>query len=202
MFRVALTGGIASGKSVVANEFAALGVPVLDTDQIARDIVEPGTPALARIVAEFGADMLDASGHMDRRKMRDRVFADSSERKKLEAITHPAIREELARRSALANGPYQIHAIPLFAEGGGKGDYHRILVVDCPEDLQVQRLVARDAMNETQARKIMAVQASRDQRRKLATDIIANDGTIDTLREQVRLLHERYCVLANAQHAR
>src|SRR5262245_41243862 len=118
---IALTGGIASGKSAVAQLFEQQGVPVLDTDQIARDVVEPGTPAFAQILEVFGRDVLDASGRLDRRSLRERVFANPQERQMLEAITHPAIREELARRSAHAGGPYQIHVIPLLIEGGRTG---------------------------------------------------------------------------------
>ncbi|HJY40671.1 MAG TPA: dephospho-CoA kinase, partial [Steroidobacteraceae bacterium] len=139
---IALTGGIASGKSAVAEEFAKLGVPVLDTDQIARDVVAPGSPALGQLVAEFGPEILDGNGRLDRAHMRERVFGDPEQRRKLEAITHPAIRAELARRSAEAGGDYQIHVIPLLVETGRADAYDRVLVVDCPEEAQLQRLQA------------------------------------------------------------
>jgi dephospho-CoA kinase len=199
VFRVALTGGIASGKSAAADEFAALGIPVLDTDQIARDVVEPGTSALRLIVAEFGADVLDAGGRLDRRKMRERVFAHPNERKILESITHPAIRAELARRASLATGIYQVHAIPLFVEGGAKGNYDRVLVIDCPEDLQMSRLLQRDGMNEVEARRILDAQATRALRLAAATDVITNNEGIAELRAEVRRLHERYAQLAAAK---
>ena len=128
--RIALTGGIASGKTAVADLFAQLGIPVIDTDQIARDVVEPGQPALAQIAQSFGAEVLDASGRLDRARMRERVFSDPAQRKLLESILHPAIREELARRSQAARGPYQIHVIPLLVESGQRGNYDRVLVVD------------------------------------------------------------------------
>lgn len=189
---IALTGGIASGKSAAATFFSDLGVPVFDTDQIARDVVEPGMPALAQLVAAFGEDILDASGRMDRTRMRERVFNDPAQRKRLEAITHPAIRAELARRSQQAEGPYQIHVIPLLVEGGRASAYDRVLVVDAPEEQQLRRLMARDASSETQARRILAVQATRQQRLAIADDVIENTGTLEALREQVHSLHRSY----------
>jgi dephospho-CoA kinase len=193
---VALTGGIASGKTAAAEMFAALGVPVLDTDQIARDVVEPGTPVLGRLVAEFGAGILDAAGRLDRPAMRQRVFADPQMRKRLEAITHPAIREELARRSTSAGGLYQIHVIPLLVEAGRSAAFDRVLVVDCPEEEQVRRLVARDGSNEQEARRILAAQASREQRLEIADDVIENTGTLDDLRQFVATLHANYRLIA------
>jgi dephospho-CoA kinase len=198
-FRIVLTGGIASGKTAVANAFAALGVPVIDTDQISRAVVEPGSPTLQRIVDAFGAIALDNTGHYDRRRMREWVFADPEERKKLNAIIHPAIRDELARRSLTAGGPYQLHAIPLFVEGGAKNGYDRILVIDCSEQLQLQRLMQRDQVGETQARQILAAQATREQRLAVATDIIVNDATLDAVRVHAAELHQRYLELAAAK---
>lgn len=194
-FVVALTGGIASGKTAVANEFAALGVPVIDTDQLARDVVEPGTPALAAITAAFGEDVLDEHGRLDRRRMRDRVFADPNERRKLEAITHPAIRQELARRSAAALGPYQIHVIPLLVEGGRARTHSRVLVVDCPEEIQLQRLMQRDDSTLVQAQQILAAQARRSERLAIADDVIENTGSLADLRAHVAALHARYLEL-------
>ncbi len=196
MRRIALTGGIASGKTAVATAFAALGVPVIDTDQISRDVRAPGTSVLAKIVAEFGEEMLDATGHLDTRRMRERIFADPLQREKLNAITHPAIRDELARRATVAGGDYQIHAIPLFVESGGKGNYDRVLVIDCPEDLQLKRLVQRDGVDTNQARQTLAAQATRQQRVAMADDVIVNDGGLDALHEQVRRLHRKYLELA------
>jgi dephospho-CoA kinase len=197
-FRVALTGGIASGKTVVANEFAAMGVPVIDTDQLARDVVEPGTPALAAIVDAFGREMLDSDGRMDRRRMRERVFADPNDRRKLEAITHPAIRQELARRSAAADGPYQIHVIPLLIEGGKARMYNRVLVVDCPEEIQLERLMRRDGSDLRQARQILAAQATRSARLSAADDVVENTGSLDALRHRVKELHAEYLALATS----
>ncbi len=193
---IALTGGIASGKTAVAEMFAQLGVPVLDTDQIARDIVAPGMPALGQLVAEFGPEILDAQGGLDRARMRERVFGDPEQRRKLEAITHPAIREQLARRSAAAGGGYQIHVIPLLVETGRPDAYDRVLVVDCPKAAQIERLVARDGTSREQAEKILAAQASREDRLNAAHDVIENTGTLEDLRRFVQTLHRNYALLA------
>jgi dephospho-CoA kinase len=193
---IALTGGIASGKSVVADLFAKLGVPVLDTDQIARDVVAPGMPTLDRLVAEFGAEILDAHGGLDRASMRERVFNDPAQRHKLEAITHPAIREELARRAAAAGGDYQIHVIPLLVETGRAEAYDRVLVVDCPQEAQLARLMARDGTSREQAEEILAAQASREERLNAAHDVIENTGTLADLERFVQTLHSNYALLA------
>lgn len=193
---IALTGGIASGKSAVAEEFAKLGVPVLDTDQIARDVVAPGMPALGQLVAEFGPDILDADGRLNRAHMRHRVFSDPEQRRKLEAITHPAIREELARRSVAAGGDYQIHVIPLLVETGRAEAYDRVLVVDCPEEAQIERLRARDNISRERAEEILAAQASREQRLNAAHDVIENTGTLADLQRFVQILHRNYALLA------
>ena len=199
-FLIALTGGIASGKTAVAELFASEGVPVLDTDQLARDVVEPGTPALAKIVAEFGVEVLDRSGRLDRARMRELVFADPEKRKRLEAITHPAIREELSRRAAAADGLYQIHVIPLLAESGRANTYDRVLVVDAPEAEQLRRLIARDGSDPVTAQRILDAQATREQRLAVADDVIVNTGTLDDLRRFVRTLHENYELLAAASN--
>lgn len=193
---IALTGGIASGKSAVADLFAKQGVPVIDTDRIARDVVEPGTPAFAHILETFGRDILDAAGRLDRRRLRERVFANAQERQALEAITHPAIREELAQRSAAAGGPYQIHVIPLLIESGRAGEYDRILVVDGPAEDQVRRIMSRDGSSAEQAQQILAAQASREQRLEAADDVIVNTGTLADLEQFVTTLHRNYALLA------
>jgi dephospho-CoA kinase len=193
---IALTGGIASGKTAVAELFAKLRVPVLDTDQIARDVVAPGAPALGQLVAEFGADILEADGSLDRARMRERVFRDPQQRRKLEAITHPAIRQELARRSAAAGGNYQVHAIPLLVETGRAEAYDRVLVVDCPEEVQIERLMARDGASREQAEEILAAQVSREERLNAAHDVIENTGTLEDLERFVQTLHLNYTLLA------
>lgn len=193
---VALTGGIATGKSAVAELFAQHGVPVLDTDQIARELVEPGTPIFGRVVEAFGAGMLDAAGRLDRARMRERVFADSTQRHLLESILHPAIRDELARRAAAVDGGYQIHVVPLLLETGRIDAYDRVLVVDCPQEQQISRLLARDGLDLELARRILAAQASREARLSAADDVIVNTGTLEELGQFVLTLHRNYERLA------
>ncbi|HQR24099.1 MAG TPA: dephospho-CoA kinase [Steroidobacteraceae bacterium] len=197
-FRVALTGGIASGKSTVANLFAALGVPVIDTDVIAREIVEPGKAPLAAIVAEFGAGVLDASGRLDRRRMRERIFADADAKRRLDAIMHPAIRAEMERQSAAAGGPYQVLVIPLLAEGRRRDHVDRVLLVDVPEELQVQRLIMRDGVTHAQAAASLNAQATRADRLAFADDVIRNEGRADELRDAVAALDARYRGMAQS----
>ena len=196
MFRVALTGGIASGKSTVADQFAALGVPVIDTDVIAREVVEPGQPALSAVVEAFGEEMLAADGRIDRRRMRERVFADPAARRRLESILHPAIRAEMERQSSLAGGAYQLLVIPLLTEGGRRDHVDRVLLVDVPESVQIKRLMRRDEVSEAQARTSLAAQASRSERLAIADDVICNTGYREELFQKVARLHEKYLALA------
>jgi len=195
-FRVALTGGIASGKTTVANLFADLGVPLVDSDLIAREVVEPGQPALGAVVAAFGPDVLGTDGRLDRRRLREIIFADPAARARLEGILHPAIRAEMDRQSASAKGPYHLLVIPLLAEGSGRDRADRVLVVDAPESLQVERLMARDSVSRAQAEASLQAQASRDARLAIADDVVLNTGRIDDLRSQVADLHARYLKLA------
>jgi dephospho-CoA kinase len=200
-FRVALTGGIASGKSTVADLFAALGVPIIDTDVIARQVVEPGQLALAAIVTAFGPDVLDAEGRLDRRRMRERIFADPSARQRLEAILHPAIRAEMERQSREAAGPYQVLVIPLLTEGKRRDHVDRVLLVDVPEALQIERLVSRDGVSREQAQASLDAQATRAARLAMADDVVCNTGWVDDLREKVAELHDKYLGLAAARNA-
>ena len=195
-FRVALTGGIASGKSTVADLFAALGVPVIDTDVIAREVVEPGRPALAQVAEAFGPDVLDAEGRLDRKRMRERIFADPGARRRLEAILHPAIRAEMERQSQAAGGPYQVLVIPLLAEGGRRDHVDRVLLVDVPEELQIQRVMWRDGVSHGEAQASLNAQATRAQRLAMADDVLRNTGRVDDLREQVAKLHRQFLRLA------
>ena len=194
--RIGLTGGIASGKSTVSRLFAALGVPVIDTDQIARDVVVPGSPLLARLVGRFGNSVLTAAGHLNRRALREQVFAQSADRAALEALMHPAIMEELQRRAEAAGGVYQILAIPLLVEHGLRASVDRVLLVDCPEELQLRRVRVRDGVTLSQARAVLAAQASRAARLAAADDVIINEGNLEALRRQVEILHSRYITLA------
>jgi dephospho-CoA kinase len=193
---VGLTGGIASGKSTVGGLFAALGVPVIDTDQIARDLVAPGSPLLARLISHFGAQLLTPAGELDRRALRERVFAHAADRAALEAVMHPAIMAELRRRAQRAGGAYQLWVIPLLAEHDLGATVDRVLVVDCAENLQLQRVQVRDGVTLAQARAVLAAQATRETRLALADDVIVNVGDLAQLREQVESLHTRYGTLA------
>jgi dephospho-CoA kinase len=199
-FRVALTGGIASGKTTVANLFAGLGVPLIDTDVIARQVVEPGQPALAEVVAAFGPEVLGADGRIDRRRLRERIFADPAARQRLEAILHPAIRAEMERQSREAGGAYQVLVIPLLTEGRRRDHVDRVLLVDVPEELQVQRLMMRDGVTHEQAQASLNAQATRAERLAMADDIVRNNGRVDDLRERVAALHAQYLTLAAARH--
>jgi len=197
-FRVALTGGIASGKTTAAQVFAELGVPVIDTDVIARQVVEPGRPALTAVVDDFGPDILDADGRLDRRRMRERIFTDPSARLRLEAILHPAIRAELERQSREADGPYQVLVIPLLTEGRRRDHVDRVLLVDVPEELQIERLMMRDGVTHEQARASLNAQATRAERLAMADDVVRNTGRAADLREAIAALHEKYLQRAEA----
>jgi len=196
-FRVGLTGGIASGKSTAAKFFGALGVPILDSDQIARDVVEPGQPPLERLVERFGAGILTPDGHLDRPALRDIVFSDPKARADLEALTHPAIGAALEARSATAGGPYQILVIPLLVEKNLSPHVDRVLVVDCEEALQLRRLQTRDGSTAAQAQAILNAQAPRAVRLKAADDVITNDADMSAVQHQVAALHSRYLELAS-----
>ena len=197
--RIGLTGGIASGKSTVADIFADLGVPVIDTDIIAREVVQPGQPALEEIREAFGDGIIAADGALDRPAMRAVVFSDEDARRRLEAILHPRIGEATREQADAAGGEYQVIVVPLLVESALRAFVDRVLVVDCDEETQVARLLARDAESETQARRILAAQSSRDERLAIADDIVANDGDFDETREQVLTLHRYYLQEAAAR---
>jgi len=195
--RIGLTGGIASGKTTVARLFAALGVPIIDADELAREVVAPGTALIGRIAERFGPEVIDAHGALARRVLRERVFADARARADLEALTHPAIRAAMQERTAQARGPYVMLAIPLLVETGrAAASVDRVLVVDCDERTQIARLQARDGSTLEQARAILAAQASRAARLAAADDVITNDGDLNGLRTQVEQLHARYLAAA------
>jgi dephospho-CoA kinase len=198
-FRVGLTGGIACGKSTVANLFAALGVPIIDTDVLAREVVAPGSPLLAQIATHFGAEVVAADGSLARGELRKRIFADPGERRWLEALTHPAIARLTDARCEAVAGPYSMVAIPLLVETGGAARFERVLVVDCDPELQLARLQARDGVTRELACTMLAAQASRAERLAVADDVIHNDGDIAALRDQVEKLHRRYLAAAAAQ---
>jgi dephospho-CoA kinase len=196
--RIGLTGGIASGKSMIADMFAAKGAPVIDTDVIAREVVQPGEPALKEIERQFGSEVIFPDGWLDRRRLREIVFADESKREALEAILHPRIRDAAVRQSSEAGGDYQVIVVPLLVESPMRHWMDRILVVDCSEETQLQRLLERDAESREQARRMIAAQASREERLAIADDVVGNDGTKAEAEEQVEKLHRFYLGLAKA----
>lgn len=194
-FVVAITGGIASGKSAVSLLFEQLGIVVADADAAAREIVAPGQPALAEIAARFGSGMLLADGSLDRVQLRARIFSDAAAKRDLETITHPRIRLMLQAQCLEARGPYALAAIPLLAETGSVAAYpwlQRILVVDAPVTLQRARLVGRDGIDAALAERMIAAQASRAQRLAVATDVVVNDGCVADLGAPVRRLDRLY----------
>lgn len=196
---IGLTGGIGSGKTAVSDRFAQWGAPVVDTDLLARELVEPGQPALADIAAEFGPDCLDRDGRLHRARLRERVFADPAGRHRLEAILHPRIRLLARERIAGLTAPYCLLVIPLLAETGMTDLVDRVLVVDAPETERIRRVMARDGIDETQARRILAAQADRDQRLALADEIVENAGDLAALDQRVAALHRHYSTLAATQ---
>jgi dephospho-CoA kinase len=193
---VGLTGGIASGKSTAAKFFGALGVPILDSDQIAREVVEPGQPPLERLVERFGPTILTSDGHLDRPALREIVFSDPKARADLEALTHPAIGAAMEARSTEAGGPYQVLVIPLLVEKNLGSHVDRVLVVDCDEELQVRRLRDRDGSTPEQIQAILKAQVPRAARLRAADDVIHNDTDMSAVRDQVAALHPRYLELA------
>lgn len=196
-FVVGLTGGIGSGKSAAAAEFARLGATVVDADAIAHQLSEPGGAAIAPIRRLFGEDFVLASGAMDRKKMRERVFSDAAAKRELEALLHPMIREESERRIEAASGPYVVSVVPLLVESGDYRDrVDRVLVIDAPHETQVRRVTARSLLSEDEVRAIIRAQASRAERLAAADDVIDNGGTLDALRKQVGTLHARYLKMA------
>lgn len=197
---VALTGGVAAGKSAVTQRFQALGVPVHDADVAAREVIEPGTAGLSAIVAAFGTEVLDDAGRLDRPAMRQRVFAHAETRAKLEAIIHPRVRLWLRERALAERAPYCVLAIPLLVENLAQYRWvDRVLVVDAPESLQISRLIARDGIDATLARRMLAQQATRAERLASADDVIDNSGDEATLAGAVSTLHQRYLELAAAR---
>ncbi len=192
-FAVGLTGGIGCGKTTVADLFAARGASVIDTDQIAHSLTAPQGAAMPALVSEFGPEFATPEGALDRAKMRALVFSDPGARARLEAILHPRIREATAAAALLATGPYVIFVVPLLIESGTwRERVARILAIDCPEEVQVARVMARNGLAEAQVRAIMAAQVTRAQRRLAADDIILNDDGLEALEPQVERLHAFY----------
>lgn len=200
MYVVAITGGIGSGKTTVANQFAELGIEVVDADIIAREVVEPGTPALAAIAAHFGADVIAPDGRLDRRQLRERVFTDPQAKDWLNALLHPLIRSEMQRQCAAARSPYCLLVVPLLVENRLTALANRVLVIDVDEATQIKRTCRRDGVSREQAEAILAAQASRTERLAAADDVLDNqNGTPEAIKSRIFALHETYLVFASQQ---
>ena len=198
-YLIAITGGVASGKSTVDALFRSLGIEVADADIASREAVAPGSEGLAQVIAEFGDGVLDADGQLDRPAMRRRVFADAGARRRLESIIHPRVREAVRTACRAATSPYAIASIPLLTEAGGRDAYpwvQRILVVDVPVAVQLARLLQRDGIDEALAQTMIAAQANRRDRLAIADDVLVNDGPLDALPAQVEALDRLYRRLA------
>jgi dephospho-CoA kinase len=198
-FVVGLTGGIGSGKSAAAEAFARLGATVVDSDAIAHELTRPGGAAMPDIKRLFGSAFIDAAGAMNRERMRELAFSDPGQRQRLETLLHPMIRAESARRIAAAAGPYVLLVVPLLVESPGYRERaERVLVVDCPEELQVARVRQRSGLPEVEIQRIIASQIQREKRLAAADDVIDNSGDIAALQQQVLKLHKTYLELATA----
>lgn len=198
VYAVALTGGIGSGKTTISDMFAELGVEVIDTDEIARALTGKAQPAVRDIADKFGPEIIDSDGSLNRDRMRELVFSDPQAKETLQNILHPLIRAEVQRRLAASTAPYALVVVPLLVESRGYGFANRIVVVDCSEEQQIERVAHRSGLPQEQIRAIIASQASRSERLSVANDVIHNDGEISALRSQVQKLHQHYLSLANA----
>ncbi|MES2073102.1 MAG: dephospho-CoA kinase [Pseudomonadota bacterium] len=198
-FTLGLTGGIGSGKTTVANLFADLGASLVDTDLIAHQLSGPGGIAIPALKRQFGQEFILPNGAMDRDKMREHVFTHPEEKARLEAILHPLIRSETEKAAGAATGPYTIFVVPLLVESGSwKHRVSRVLVVDCEEQTQIRRVMARNKLTEQQVQAIMNAQVSRAKRLQAADDVVVNEGDIAQIAEQVRHLHAKYVKLAES----
>lgn len=193
---IGVTGGIGSGKSTVCGAFGRHGIPTIDTDQVAREVVMPGTDGLAAVVAEFGSQVLAADGTLDRAALRRIVFANPAQRRVLEGLLHPRIRARVAEHLAAVTTPYCLVGIPLLAERSGHSYLDRVLVVDCPEEVQIERVMSRDKLTASEVAAIMGSQASRQERLAIADDVVTNTSDLTAIHAQVDLLHDRYLELA------
>ncbi|QNF16427.1 dephospho-CoA kinase [Aeromonas jandaei] len=200
MYVVAITGGIGSGKTTIANQFAELGIDVVDADVIAREVVESGTPALEAIADHFGPDVITPDGQLDRRRLREQVFSDPSAKAWLNALLHPLIRSEMQRQCAAARSPYSLLVVPLLVENKLTGLANRVLVIDVDEATQIERTCRRDGVTSEQAKAIIAAQASRSERLAAADDVIENlNGSEMAIKARILTLHETYLAFASQQ---
>lgn len=196
-YTVALTGGIGSGKSTVADAFSQLGVNVIDADLIARQVVEPGSPALLAIAARFGQQMINDDGTLNRRSLRERIFAHVEDKTWLNALLHPLIQQETRRQMQAASSPYVLWVVPLLVENNLIANADRVLVVDVAKETQIARTILRDRVSREHAERILAAQATREQRLAAADDVIENMGPPDAIASDVARLHEKYLMLAS-----
>jgi len=196
-FVVGLTGGIGAGKSAVCREFERLAVPIIDADIVAREVVAPGAAGLGEVVSAFGPDILNTDGSIDRSKLRQKVFENDGERARLEAILHPRIRARISDHLSAVESPYCILCVPLLVERGGYKNVDRILVIDCPTEMQITRVMKRDKLTRIQVEAIMRSQATREVRLELADDVIENATPVQELRAQVEALHAEYSKIAD-----
>ena len=199
MLTVGLTGGIGSGKSTVGRLFQERGAALIDSDVVARQVVEPGSEGLERLREAFGETILDAQGHLDRSAMREVIFQNSQARHRLESLLHPMIWAEIDRQKSETNAPYCMLVIPLLVESGSQERVDRVLVVDCPEDMQRSRASARDGVSPQQIQAILDAQATRAQRLAAADDVIDNSGATEAIATRVEELHRQYLDLADAR---
>ena len=200
MYVVAITGGIGSGKTTIANQFAALGIEVVDADLTAREVVAPGTRALAAITSRFGPEILTEQGLLDRRVLRERIFSDQAAKSWLNALLHPIIRSEMLRQCAAVSSPYCLLVVPLLVENRLTELADRVLVIDVDEATQIERTCHRDGVSREQAQAILASQASRSERLAMADDVLDNQsGTTETIRARILALHETYLAFASQQ---
>jgi len=195
-FVVGLTGGIGSGKSTVANLFSRQGIEIIDADEISRTLVKTGSPVLEAIIKHFGSSITDAERNLDRKQLRELVFADNAEKEWLENLLHPLVRQEIQRQVAASSSQYVIIVVPLLLESENYSDVDRILVIDVTEDVQLERIKKRDGSSETLARSIMDAQMKRERRLESADDVISNNSGIDSLEKQVKNLHNQYLQLS------
>ena len=199
ILRIGLTGGIGSGKSVVAQSFAELGVPVVDADVITRELVKPGKPALEAIKAQLGSQFISADGSLDRAQLREHVFVSTTARKTLEAILHPLVHNAIEEETGKLKSPYCIIVIPLLIEAGQQSLVDRILVVDAPEKTCIERVVSRDHTTADAVKRILSTQLDRKARLSYGDDVVTNEGDLDSVADQVSRLHQRYLALATQQ---
>ena len=200
MLAVGITGGIGSGKSAAADRFSELGVPIIDADVIARQIVEPGRPACRKVIDAFGDVVASDDGGLNRAKLRKIIFSEPEKKTLLENILHPKIHAEILRQIAELSTPYTIVVIPLLAESKRQYPLDRILVIDAPAEFQVSRVSARDDQSESEVKRVIQLQSSRPDRLAIADDVIENTGSLQSLRNSVDALHEKYLAIARGSN--